>query len=147
MLIQDFKEIKTLEIPNNDYPHFDIAVLAVLVEEGGHGIDVLVLLLNQMIDRHLENNLRAFLYVLMNIIRVFPETLNWFDANDLLEALHQSYFATISSETMTSVMMLVFHILCYARFEALMTKKLWIAIANQIDLRHKHLNFIFEFLL
>ncbi|GLJ47067.1 hypothetical protein SUGI_0993670 [Cryptomeria japonica] len=127
-----FQRDETLESLNNDYPHFDIAVLAELVEEEGCGTAVLVLLLNQMIDMHLEDDLRAVLYVLMNIIRVFPEASNWFYANGLLEALHRSYFATISSETTYSITMLVFDMLCSARFESLIEEDSWLAIANQV---------------
>ncbi|KAH9299375.1 hypothetical protein KI387_031057, partial [Taxus chinensis] len=127
-----FQKDDTSENPNSYSPHFNIVVLAELVDQEDCGTAVLVLLLNQMIDRHLEDELRAVLCVLMRIIKIFPGASNWFCTNGVLVALHRSYFASISSETLISVTMMVFSILCSAKFKVLMEEDLWLAIANQV---------------
>ena len=79
-----------------------------------------------MVDRHVEDDLRAVLYPLMRMIKICPGVLNSFHANGIEDSLHQFYFATTSREMFPFVSLLVFIILYFANIEALTEEDLWL---------------------
>jgi hypothetical protein len=66
---------------NSNCLHVNISVLAELIEQEDCGTDLFVSLLNQMVDRHAEDDLRAQLHLLMRMIKICPGASNRFHAN------------------------------------------------------------------
>ena len=87
-----------------------------------------------MVDRHVEDDLRAVLYPLMRMIKICPGVLNSFHANGIEDSLHQFYFATTSRVMFPFVSLLVFIILYFGNIKALTEEDLWLGIAHQVNL-------------